>query len=216
MTPAVIFDLWRTLVPLEPTHKVRAMDGLAVALGCDNDNFRRAWAETRVQRETRTLDRYLDELATALGTSWSNEALTAAKEARRSAHYAAFDNVRDGAREVLEHLRASGISLGLVSNCSSDVRQMLDDSGLGSYFDTIVLSAEVGVMKPNVEIFRRALSGLNVKTAFYIGDGDDGELAGAQAAGLTDVLLDLGEGRRATMRVETLSQVAQIAIGAPL
>lgn len=215
MTRAVIFDLWRTLVPLESTHKVRAMNDLAIALDCDTEDFRRVWAETRIRRETRTLDAYLSELSISLGVNWSAESLAAAKDARLTAHYAAFANVREGTRELLEQLSKSGIALGLVSNCSSDVRQMLSDSGIESFFDTIILSAEVGVVKPNAEIFRLALNGLNVDTAYYVGDGDDGELAGAKAAGLTDILLDLGEGRSATMRVGTLNEVAQIVIGAP-
>lgn len=207
MRPVVVFDLWRTLVPLEVHHKRVAMDGTAAALGSDTDAFRATWAQTRRQRETQPLRSYLLALQEAVGARWTEEQLEAAMKARREAHYAAFAHVREGAREVLSELRAAGVGLALVSNCSSDVRWMLTDSGLGRQFDHLALSAEVGLMKPDPAIFETAVRALRVETAWYVGDGDDGELAGARSAGLTDVLLDLDEGRDATLRIKSLREV---------
>jgi putative hydrolase of the HAD superfamily len=79
----------------------------------------------------------------------------------------------------------------------------------------VTLSAEVGVMKPDPRIFRHAMSRLGVDTGWYVGDGDDGELAGARAAGLTDVLLDLGENRAGTHRITTLDQLVPLVLKEP-
>ncbi len=210
MTGAVVFDLWRTLVPLEASHKEAATVGTVRALGVDDHVLRAAWAKTRPRRETVPIRQYLTELQERLGCNWSEEQVSAALRARYRAHLAAFDDERSDAREVLRTLRRDGARLGLVSNCSSDVRAMLEASGLLPYFDDVVLSAEVGLMKPDPRIFRLALDRLGAAGGTYVGDGNDDELAGARRAGMKDVLLDLGEGRHGSYRVTSLSGVLDI------
>ena len=209
----VIFDLWRTLVPLTAEHKESAMAGTAAALGADTPQFRAHWARTRVQRETIALPEYMSDLRAALGASWTQEQIQQAMSARRSAHYRAFAGIRPDARSTLRGLREEGFRLGLVSNCSSDVRSMLAQAELLPLFDSVTLSAEVGCMKPDHRIFRHAMEALGATAGYYVGDGDDGELTGARGAGLTDVLLDLGEGRTGTHRVAELSQVLDLVAG---
>lgn len=216
MTSAVIFDLWRTLVPLTSAHRSAALSGTAAALGCaDRVAFDRTWRATRGLRETRPLPTYLRELRRATGAGWSSSQLDAAMAARREAHFAAFSAVQPTVGEALIGLRGLGFRLGVVSNCTSDVRGMLHDSGLADHFDAVVLSAEVGLMKPNPEIFRLTMSRLGVSTGYYVGDGDDGELAGARSAGLVDILLDLGEGRSGSHRIRRIEDVSEIVKGDP-
>ena len=52
---------------------------------------------------------------------------------------------------------------------------------LGPYFETIVLSSQVGVKKPNSRIFARALSDLNVKPekAVFVGNDMEADMLGA-------------------------------------
>lgn len=217
MSTAVIFDLWRTLVPLTPAHRSAALRGTAAALGCaDRDEFDRLWRATRDLRETRPLPTYLRGLRRSTGAGWSSTQLEAAMAARRVAHYAAFSDVQPAAREALLGLRDQGFRLGLVSNCTSDVGEMLHDSGLGALFDAVVLSAEVGLMKPDPRIFRLAMDRLGANRGFYVGDGDDGELAGARSAGLVDILLDLGEGRSGSRRLQRIEDISEIVKGDPL
>jgi putative hydrolase of the HAD superfamily len=207
VTESVIFDLWRTLVPLTADHKEAAMAGTAAALGCDTAEFRSTWTATRRRRETMLLLDYLSELRGQCAAGWTDDELDRAMAARRRAHYSAFACLRPDARDVLVELRRRGFGLGLVSNCSSDVRAMLVDAGLIPLFDVVVLSAEVGLMKPDPQIFRRAVQRLGVASGLYVGDGDDGELEGARLAGLVDVLFDMGEGRSGTYRISRLGDV---------
>lgn len=80
----------------------------------------------------------------------------------------------------------------MISNCSSDVRISLRDHNLEKWFDAVVLSAEVGVMKPAPEIYRMASERLGVEPGdcLYVGDGSDNELEGAATAGMTPILYD--------------------------
>jgi putative hydrolase of the HAD superfamily len=214
ITTAVVFDLWRTLVPLTPAHRSAALSATAAALGCEHrDEFDSRWHSTRHLRETRPLLTYLGELRRSTRTTWTATQLEAAMAARRGAHYAAFSEVQPQVRDVLAELRGDGFRLGLVSNCTSDVRGMLQQSGLDQLFDTVVLSAEVGLMKPDPRIFALALRRLGVARGFYVGDGDDGELAGARADGLVDILLDIGDGRTGSHRIRRIEDLPELVKG---
>lgn len=57
-------------------------------------------------------------------------------------------------------LRERGHPTVLVSNCSHDTRSLVDRLGLPDLFDEIVLSFEVGSLKPQPGIYRTALEAL--------------------------------------------------------
>ncbi len=77
-----------------------------------------------------------------------------------------------GAREALELLRARGRRVGLVSNFSLSLRAILDSQGILSLLDPVVISAEVGVEKPDPRILRIACdrAGVMPERAVYVGD----------------------------------------------
>jgi putative hydrolase of the HAD superfamily len=57
--------------------------------------------------------------------------------------------------------------------------------------DAVVTSAEVGVAKPDPEVFHRALAlaGVGPEAAVHVGDSPDNDVAGARAAGVRPVLV---------------------------
>ena len=69
------------------------------------------------------------------------------------------DSVRlyDDSLEVLRELRSRGVPTALVSNCSWNTRPIVDRLGLEAEFDAVILSHEVGAMKPHPEIYQEAL-----------------------------------------------------------
>jgi putative hydrolase of the HAD superfamily len=206
-----VFDLWNTLVPFPEAAKRQAFTQTVAALGVPEAALAGRWAQTRVLRETRPLAEYLRWLREDLAADWPPAAIDLARHARRRLHGACFTAaaVRNHA-EVLGRLRAAGLRTAVVSNCSSDVRDMIAGSVLAPLLDTVVLSAQAGVMKPDPAIYARAAAELRLPPGecLYLGDGGDDELAGAAAAGMAPVLLDLGEGRRwAGRRVRDLPAV---------
>lgn len=211
---AVVFDLWKTLVPLPDDVKRQAFTETARALGMRPEELAGPWARTRVRRETGPLGAYLDGLREELGAPWDGTRQAEAMRVRRAVHGRGFARPADGAVETLTRLKALGVPVGLVSNCSSDVRDMLDASELGPLIDVSVLSAEAGLMKPDPEIFLLAARrlGVDAGACLYVGDGHDDELAGASKAGMTAVLLDLGEDHPwAGPRIGTLAEVLEQA-----
>ena len=83
-------------------------------------------------------------------------------------------------------------TIGLVSNFDHPphVRDILADYKLASFFDTIVISGDVRVKKPNPAIFSFALeqTGLSKNEVIYVGDTNE-DVTGAMAAGIRPIFL---------------------------
>jgi len=68
----------------------------------------------------------------------------------------------EGAIPLLESLAAQGARLAIVSNIAVDIRPRLDELDMLQFFDTVVLSYEVGLIKPDARIFECAVTGLGL------------------------------------------------------
>ncbi len=93
--------------------------------------------------------------------------------------------LRLGVRELVTELKRRGFRLALVSNERLTLRATLDGWNLTSLFDLVVVSAEVGLRKPDPAIFRRAVAGLGVapEACLFIDDREFNVLA-ARALGM--------------------------------
>jgi len=98
--------------------------------------------------------------------------------------------VIDGAFKVLEAIRKEGYRIGMIANGDSDnIRRIIGATGLQDYFNSIVISEEVGIEKPYQRIFEVALARLGVKpeNAVMVGNKIDADILGANRAGMTSV-----------------------------
>ena len=67
----------------------------------------------------------------------------------------------------------AGLKLAIVSNFDTRLGPILQQHGLARLFDSVLISAEVGVEKPNPVIFERACQILNVLPEETVHVGDD-------------------------------------------
>jgi putative hydrolase of the HAD superfamily len=101
------------------------------------------------------------------------------------------------AAPALGRVRQLGVKAAVVSNWDVSLRAVLADVGLGGLVDDIVVSAEVGVRKPDPAIVDAALRRLGspAPKTLMVGDSPETDVAAAQAAGVRAVLVDrLGTG----------------------
>ena len=101
---------------------------------------------------------------------------------------------------ALALLVASGMPVGVVSNASGQIEEVLQRSGVCQVGDgpltsvrVIIDSHVVGVAKPDARIFDHALihfEGIDPARIAYIGDSVTMDVGGARAAGLHPILLD--------------------------
>lgn len=141
----------------------------------------------RVMRETRMAD-FLAMLGRAEDVP---DAVTF--ERRRfeglAEHYRLFDD----ALPCVADLRERGLRIGLITNNESEhQRDKIRRTGLEGLFDAVIISDEVGVAKPNAQIFEHALAALDVAPgeAMHVGDNLVADARGARDAGLHGVWLD--------------------------
>jgi epoxide hydrolase-like predicted phosphatase len=77
-------------------------------------------------------------------------------------------------REIVEYLRSlrPRYSVGLISNSWPDLRDYITRQGFADAFDQMVISGEVGVMKPEARIYRIALeqAGVRADEAVFVDD----------------------------------------------
>jgi putative hydrolase of the HAD superfamily len=86
--------------------------------------------------------------------------------------------------------------LALVTNGAPDVqREKLGRAALARHFSAIVISAELGIGKPDRRIFTAALDAIGVPAdmAVMIGDSLPRDIGGAHVAGLRSIWIDRGD-----------------------
>lgn len=89
--------------------------------------------------------------------------------------------------ELVDFIRdlKTGYKTGIISNAWGGLTNLLERWGIREVFDVVVGSGDVGIMKPNPQIYQLALEGLQVmpEEAVFVDDFID-NIAGAQAVGL--------------------------------
>ncbi|MBF4513000.1 HAD family hydrolase [Plantibacter sp. VKM Ac-2885] len=86
-----------------------------------------------------------------------------------------------GASDFIARASAVGTRLGIVSNIALDIRPALGRWGIADAIDAVILSYEVGCVKPDPRIFRLAADALGVDPAdcLMIGDSAHDDVGGA-------------------------------------
>ena len=88
--------------------------------------------------------------------------------------------------DVLEQLH-SRYQIAVVSSFDGRLRMILEQLGLSKYFSHVFISSELGVDKPDPEIFRRALKvvALEARDVLHVGDDPERDWKAARTAGLS-------------------------------
>lgn len=96
--------------------------------------------------------------------------------------------VNEGLLDLIKDLKKN-YKIGLISNFSAELRQILIDQGIIDLFDPIIISGEVGYQKPEPEIFNILFDKLGVKSneVVFI-DDNQSSLVGAEGIGYIPIL----------------------------
>lgn len=142
-------------------------------------------------RDEHSLRELRDRCAAVLAGALGVEALEV--EAVRPAMLAALRfRPQPDAAPALEALHERGVRLVVASNWDCSLPRVLAEVGLASLLDAIVPSATVGAAKPHPALFAAALerAGVSAAEALHVGDSLEHDVAGAEAAGMSAILLD--------------------------
>ncbi len=104
-----------------------------------------------------------------------------------------YVRIDDHAENALKILHRK-YKLGIVSNFAIPecVDRLLENHGLDTFFDVVVVSGAVNKRKPSPEIFLRALKELGVspENTVFVGDTVDADLIGAKAVGMKSIFIE--------------------------
>jgi putative hydrolase of the HAD superfamily len=201
--PLFFFDLDDTLVDHHAaeegahreTHAAHAplfgavpFDAWLAAYRTSNLALWERYGRGEIDRPTLSRHRFADPLGAlgldpALGTLIGGSYLDA---------YGRHWSLVDGAEEVLDHAARFGVA-GIVSNGFRETqRGKIARFGLGRWVSHVVLSEDVGAMKPAREIFDAAwkAAGGGEGRRVYVGDSFATDVLGAKAAGWFPIWFD--------------------------
>jgi putative hydrolase of the HAD superfamily len=198
---AVLFDALGTLVELEPPwpRLRRALEqrhGVAVSEEQAKEAMLAEMAYYRAHHNEGSDHATLGELRRRCALVLRDRLTAARALSADEMTEALLDSLRfvpyADAAETLAVLRAAGLRLAVVSNWDCSLPSILAEVGLAAAVDEIVVSAQVGVSKPDPRIFEAALERLRCKPqeAVFVGDSLETDVAGARAAGIRSLMLD--------------------------
>jgi HAD superfamily hydrolase (TIGR01509 family) len=183
MVRACLIDVYDTIVI---SHWPARLRDLAAVAGVAAGDWQEAWLKTRTERDRGKLSVADSFAQTLLACGIEPEPGLVADLARKDAELMRKQvRVFGDTVPFLTRLRADGTAIALVSNCGDTTRALLDDLGVIALADSVVLSCEVGSVKPSPEIYRTALEDLGVAAADAVMiDDQPGFCAGAEAVGV--------------------------------
>ncbi|MFZ7110705.1 MAG: HAD family hydrolase [Desulfatiglandales bacterium] len=201
---AIGFDLFNTLITVKPATLDQSNRRMVESLQGDGfpiheQTFRKAHKEAalRFVEECRKDGRETHNrfwISAALETEGfhippDDGRISNAVEAYFSAFYE-FCRLIPGTDEMLKTLKKR-YRLGLLSNFTHGpaARKIIDQLGLRPFFETILISGELGYRKPHHRVFEELLHHLQVENhnMLYVGDDFGPDISGAIQAGIIPV-----------------------------
>ena len=204
----ILFDLDDTLLDDSTAYKRaarRVADDLAAERGIDAERLVSAFvAEANGYWKKLSQESLTQPVHDARTQLWSNalvasglafDAVLAQRCADTYTRYRAdVLELFPGALELVQALRERGCKLGIVSNgFAATHHEKIDRLDLRRHVDALFLADEIGMVKPDPEIFRlacRTLGSEPARTAM-VGDRYDRDIIGAASVGLFTVLIDI-------------------------
>lgn len=188
MIRAVIFDMYETLI----THyhgntPLYFSPQMAEEAGVPIESFQAVW---RGKEQARTIGEITLEETLALilkvNNVYEEDKVRQMAAKRVATAESCFENLHPEIIPMLVQLRKQGMRIGLISNCFSEEAQVIRECRLAPYFDVLCLSYELGMRKPQPQIYNACVDRLAVKPSecLYIGDGGSSELEAAKALGM--------------------------------
>ncbi len=191
MTKAVIFDMYETLI----THYNCPLyfgGEMAADAGVTREEFFRVWRNDEYEWMRTVGKMTLEELLTMtlkdVG-NYSPELVEKLEAKRVETKVECFNHLHPQIIPMLEELKKQGLKIGLISNCYFEEAEVIRNSALFPYFDVVCLSCELGIRKPEEEIYKVCMRELAVdpQECVYVGDGGSYELETAKKLGIKPV-----------------------------
>ena len=186
MIKAVIFDMFETLI----THFESPLyfgKQIVADIGISEQKFREIWDTTDEDRTLgkKTFEEVIEKVL-RVNDCYSDELLEKIVSKRKQSKVECFKHIHPEIIPMFEALKKLNIKIGLITNCYFEESEAIRDSVFYNYFDSVCMSCELGMKKPDIEIFQRCVRDLAVmpEDCLYVGDGGSFELETARTVGM--------------------------------
>ncbi len=213
MVKAIFFDLFFTLIYPKYSDKneydVLGISAMEWEKYAEDNHLYRERALGNVQTEREIIDKIVDIMPYQLNESEKQEILERREERMKRALLSVDDTILDTLRQIHE----KGIKIGLISNADLIDSKHWGESTLSKIFDITIFSCNVGMLKPDIEIYNLAINKLGImpEDSIFVGDGGSNELWGAKNAGMKTVFTEFLE-RKSEIQKEIIEKHADYHI----
>ena len=120
--------------------------------------------------------------------------------------------LRKGVIETLKELNDRNYSLGIISNTSTDLRPYIQREGVGELIETCIQSYEIGLRKPDKEMFMLAAErvGHKAKQIAYVGSCFEKDMEGAYNAGMRPYFIGKGNKKNNNFECVRLDKITEL------
>jgi putative hydrolase of the HAD superfamily len=191
----VIFD-YGEVISLPPSAADRAVIARLAGVEGNEEPF---WAAYRAHRDgldqgTGGVAAYWQAIAGDIGASWDS----ARVHELWAADFRSWLSINPATVEILADLRAGGTPLALLSNAGPDFASFFRHGPLGDFFSACYVSGELGLLKPDQDIYRHVLRDLGITPAEAVFiDNRAANVAGAESLGIAGHVFTGTDGLRA-------------------
>lgn len=192
MIRACLIDVYDTILK---SHFVPRMESVIQPLGIGIDDWLAEWEKMREDRDRGKLTVAASIARTLPVFGIEPDPVLIADLSRRDVESArTLTRLCDDTVPFLEWLRSRDVLTALVSNCADTTRAQLEYLGIVPLVDAVILSCEVGSVKPYPEIYGTALDELGVAAvdAVFI-DDQPTYCVGAEAVGIRPIQIARSE-----------------------
>lgn len=192
MIKAIFFDLFFTLIYPKYSdineYDVVGISAIEWEKYAEDNALYHERALGKVRTEKEIINRIVDIMPYDLNESQKQEMLQRREERMKRALLTVDNNILCTLRKVHD----KGVKIGLISNADMIDSKYWNKSPLSEFFDVVIFSCNVGILKPEIEIYKLAMNmlGIRSKESIFIGDGGSNELYGAKRAGMKTVFTE--------------------------
>ena len=203
MFKAIFFDLFFTLIVPAYENVNNEFNILNMSVDeweqyAENDLLYRERALGLVKTEAEIIEKIVSLIPFEVSVLQKEQVLLAREKRMK----AALETVSKEIPDALQKIKSMDIKLGLISNADCIDCKYWNQSPLFQCFDDAVFSCDVGLLKPDRQIYELAMERLNVspEQCLFVGDGGSNELCGAKSAGMRTVFSEMLETKSSERR----------------
>ncbi|BCJ94457.1 haloacid dehalogenase [Anaerocolumna cellulosilytica] len=197
MIKAIFFDLFFTLInpkySRENEYDVLGISAAEWEKYAEDDVLYEERARGRVKSEKEIIDKIVRMMPYDLKDE-QKQIILHRREERMKRALLEIDNK---ILACLRQLHKSNIKIGLISNADVIDTKYWYESPLAEFFDSVIFSCNIGMLKPEMGIYDVAMKRLHVlpEESVFVGDGGSNEMYGAKMAGMRTIFTEYLESK---------------------